>query len=76
MSASLAMNGTMERNTIIGGAAFAAVLLGGLGWWANRDSQEVAEPAPAEAAGVLTPEQIRRMGVTTAVATEASSAEL
>lgn len=68
----------MERNTIIGGAAFAAVLLGGLGWWASQggSSEQAAEEAPAASGGELTPAQIKRMGITTAVASEALSAEL
>lgn len=70
----------MERNTIIGGAAFAAVLLGGLGWWASQGevaTDEAAAEAGAEApGGDLTAEQIKRMGITTAVASAASSAEL
>lgn len=66
----------MERNTIIGGAAFAAVLLGGLGWWANRDAPASEEAASEAPGGVLSPEQIKRMGITTETASATTSAEL
>ncbi|MFN4135272.1 MAG: efflux RND transporter periplasmic adaptor subunit [Novosphingobium sp.] len=73
----------MERKTIIGGAALAAVVLGGLGWWAAQGgsdappAQEGAAEAGAEAGGgQLTPEQISRMGITTAVASESDATQL
>lgn len=70
----------MERNTIIAGAAMAAVILGGLGWWATSNPANETETAAGEAAagagGDLSAEQIKRMGIVTAVASEASGAEL
>lgn len=70
------MTDGMERNTIIGGAAFAAVLLGGLGWWASKDAPPSEEAAAEVSGGELTSEQIKRMGITTEAATASSAAEL
>lgn len=66
----------MERNTIIGGAAFAAIFLGGLGWWASKDAPATEEAASETPGGELSPEQIKRMGITTEAASATSSAEL
>lgn len=67
----------MERNTMIAGGALALALLGGLGWWLGRPSDAPETAAQQDAApGKLTPEQVRRMGITTAAAVAATSAEL
>jgi len=69
----------MERKWILGGAALLAVAAwGGTVWWSSdQGAAEVAKSAQADAKpGVLTAEQLKRMGVATEVALPAASVDL